>query len=79
MGLPWLIASIARDMYPLPATIPVVNDFRAPMERYMPPKAQDTPQMARAANWCFNTLSPAALAAAGFSPTALILMPSFVL
>ena len=77
-GLPWAMASIARDIKPRPETIPAVKECIAPIERYIPPNAQNTPHSASAMNLVNRTLIPAERAASSFSPTARIFTPSLV-
>src|SRR5688572_6643384 len=62
--------SAANAMNPRPDVMLRVNSDDWPMERYAPPSAASAPDSNTPLYLIFATLSPAASAAPGFSPTA---------
>ena len=64
------MASIARDIKPRPETIPAVKECIAPIERYIPPNAQNTPHRMLASHLSFAGSIPAVRSVSGFSPEA---------
>ena len=62
--------SAASAMNPRPDVMLRVNSDDCPIERYAPPSAASAPDSSTPLYRIFATLSPAASAASGFSPTA---------
>lgn len=69
-GLHFARIKAARAMNPRPAVIDFVKSDDCPVERYAPPAAASIPEIMTAVYRSLVTDTPAASAAAGFSPVA---------